>query len=453
MSKSLRFGSALSAIAAGFGDRRLRRSAAGRAAPRSSAARSTSRTSALATRAAMALQANDFAGRDRIRRARGRKQPQRCRLPGLARQRLFRRGPLCFGRSGLSRFARAPVQPAAGRPEAGAGPDRPGQERRSAGLARRPRAMCSTRPTTALRWRLPASRSEAIAILEPAARQAGADARVRQNLALAYALTGDWTAARTVAAQDVPADQLDARIQQWMVLAKPARRVRPGRGADRRHAGGRRSGPADSPRARSGPTPHGRGSPRPSGSRAVAAGRSKPRRSRCRARKRRRRNVPRLQPAPVAPAPVRAAPVAGRRSFRRPAAVAASAPRSRLCRSGAAAACQGRSAAQGRRRAAAPRCRAPTAIDGGRPARRLRLAAACRRRPGTRLPRRHSALRAYSPMSARFNSPKGAGLSPVGQGLRLASEAKDLCLSLKRAGGSCFVRSVAGDAPVRIASR
>ena len=34
---------------------------------------------------------------------------------------------------------------------------------------------------------------------------------------------GDWTAARTVAAQDVPADQVDARIQQWMSFAKPAR--------------------------------------------------------------------------------------------------------------------------------------------------------------------------------------------------------------------------------------
>ena len=65
--------------------------------------------------------------------------------------------------------------------------------------------------------------NEAIAMLEPAARQAGADSRVRQNLALAYAFAGDWTAARTIASQDVPADQLDARIQQWMVLAKPAK--------------------------------------------------------------------------------------------------------------------------------------------------------------------------------------------------------------------------------------
>ena len=50
---------------------------------------------------------------------------------------------------------------------------------------------------------------------------------IRLNLALAYALQGDWTVARTVAAQDVAADQLDTRIQQWMTFAKPAwRRTR-----------------------------------------------------------------------------------------------------------------------------------------------------------------------------------------------------------------------------------
>ena len=58
-------------------------------------------------------------------------------------------------------------------------------------------------------------------MLEAAARKPGADATVRQNLALAHALAGDWTEARTIAAQDVPADKLDARIQQWMQLASP----------------------------------------------------------------------------------------------------------------------------------------------------------------------------------------------------------------------------------------
>lgn len=45
--------------------------------------------------------------------------------------------------------------------------------------------------------------------------------KVRQNLAYAYALRGDWRAARLMAAEDVPADQLDQRIGEWAVLAQP----------------------------------------------------------------------------------------------------------------------------------------------------------------------------------------------------------------------------------------
>src|SRR5439155_13892732 len=62
---------------------------------------------------------------------------------------------------------------------------------------------------------------EAIRVLEPAARGANSDATVRQNLALAYAFAGNWDNARAVAAQDVPAGQLDTRIRQWMQLASP----------------------------------------------------------------------------------------------------------------------------------------------------------------------------------------------------------------------------------------
>lgn len=61
----------------------------------------------------------------------------------------------------------------------------------------------------------------AIAVLDEAARMIGADARVRQNLALAYGLAGDWAKARAVAEQDVPPEQLDSRIQQWMAMATP----------------------------------------------------------------------------------------------------------------------------------------------------------------------------------------------------------------------------------------
>jgi D-alanyl-D-alanine carboxypeptidase len=64
--------------------------------------------------------------------------------------------------------------------------------------------------------------AEAVAVLNQVARTNSADARVRQNLALAYGLSGDWPMARTVAAQDLPPDQLDSRIQSWMQIATPA---------------------------------------------------------------------------------------------------------------------------------------------------------------------------------------------------------------------------------------
>jgi len=38
------------------------------------------------------------------------------------------------------------------------------------------------------------------------------------------------------------------------------------------------------------------------------------------------------------------------------------------------------------------------------------------------------------------------------QGFASDAHARDFCASLKRAGGNCFVRSIAGDAPVRMAS-
>ncbi|MEO0699532.1 MAG: tetratricopeptide repeat protein, partial [Pseudomonadota bacterium] len=46
-------------------------------------------------------------------------------------------------------------------------------------------------------------------------------AKVRQNLAYTYALAGNWRAARVMAAEDVPADQLDVRISDWARNARP----------------------------------------------------------------------------------------------------------------------------------------------------------------------------------------------------------------------------------------
>jgi Flp pilus assembly protein TadD len=45
--------------------------------------------------------------------------------------------------------------------------------------------------------------------------------KLRQNLAYSYALAGNWRAARLMAAEDVPADQLDARLTQWASMAAP----------------------------------------------------------------------------------------------------------------------------------------------------------------------------------------------------------------------------------------
>ncbi|MEM7703113.1 MAG: SPOR domain-containing protein [Pseudomonadota bacterium] len=58
-------------------------------------------------------------------------------------------------------------------------------------------------------------------ILTNALRAGQNTAKVRQNLAYTYALAGNWRAARVMAAEDVPVDQLDARLSQWAANAKP----------------------------------------------------------------------------------------------------------------------------------------------------------------------------------------------------------------------------------------
>jgi Flp pilus assembly protein TadD len=62
----------------------------------------------------------------------------------------------------------------------------------------------------------------AIELLEPAARASNADGRLRQNLALAYALAGEWEKARTIAAQDISPADLARRLGEWAALAKPS---------------------------------------------------------------------------------------------------------------------------------------------------------------------------------------------------------------------------------------
>ena len=60
----------------------------------------------------------------------------------------------------------------------------------------------------------------AIYVLTEAARAEGADARTRQNLALAYALSGRWVQARMLASQDLSPAKLEARMAEWSKLAE-----------------------------------------------------------------------------------------------------------------------------------------------------------------------------------------------------------------------------------------
>jgi Flp pilus assembly protein TadD len=62
--------------------------------------------------------------------------------------------------------------------------------------------------------------AQGVALLTDTLRGGENSPKVRQNLAYAYALDGRWSQARVVASQDVPGDQLDARIAEWASHAR-----------------------------------------------------------------------------------------------------------------------------------------------------------------------------------------------------------------------------------------
>ena len=304
---------------------------------------------------------------------------------------------------------------------------------------------------TGLAFALAGDPQTAIAVLEPAARAVGADSRVRQNLALAYAFAGDWSQARIVAAQDVPGDQLDARIQQWMVLAKPARSsdqvaafigIQPVAG-DPGQPIRLALNPDEAVRqAAAEPTPVAPQAPAVEMSSVatvdlppasvpepVAVAVAEP--------------VAAPEPAPVfaaapEPAPVElaAAPASAIRQARpalSPAAVRLAEPVARL------------------RRAALPKPRSGKSravVQLGAFSSRDRIELAW-----SRATSKYSALRGYTPVSARFDSGKGTVYRLSVKGFDSDREAKLLCESLKRSGRACFVRAASGDAPVQFASR
>ena len=288
---------------------------------------------------------------------------------------------------------------------------------------------------TGLALALAGDPENAIAVLEPAARTIGADSRVRQNLALAYAFAGNWDMARTVAGQDVPADQLDARIQQWMELSKPGRPsdqvaafigIQPVAGDPGQPVRLALNQDSDVRQAAAEPV----AAPAPELSSMAVV------------------DLPPVvepqpaamaQPAPVAvaepvPTPVLAAvPVAEAQPALSPAAVNLS------------------DAVPTLRRAAAPLARKDNSravVQLGAYSSRDRIEVAWNRASA-----KYAALRAYQPVSARYAGAKGTVYRLSIKGFASDREAISLCASLKRAGRACFVRAVSGDAPVQFASR
>jgi Flp pilus assembly protein TadD len=281
--------------------------------------------------------------------------------------------------------------------------------------------------------------AEALAVLDPAAREANADATVRQNLALAHALAGNWEQARVIAAQDVPAAELDGRIHQWMQLASP-------------------SHPYDQVAALVGVKPVAADPGEPvrlalvKGDVQVAAA-APPQQIAA--------NEPIPQPAFVAtatspampepviavapaPPPPRASAIA---SFAASAAEHAKDMFAYVIPRHAAAAPKPvkRVAVQ---QAAFHRGNSPAVVQLGAYQSPERVLAAW-----NGAARKYGALKAFLPMSAKFASPKGTFYRLSVHGFQSDAQARDLCVSLRHQGATCFVRNVAGDAPVNIAMR
>ncbi|MBN8814672.1 MAG: SPOR domain-containing protein [Sphingomonas sp.] len=65
----------------------------------------------------------------------------------------------------------------------------------------------------------------AVNLMLPIARQPGADAKLRQNLALSLALGGRWQDAKVVAGMDLSPTETDKRIEEWAAFARPTGRA------------------------------------------------------------------------------------------------------------------------------------------------------------------------------------------------------------------------------------
>ena len=284
---------------------------------------------------------------------------------------------------------------------------------------------------------------QAIAVLDPAARQPGADAVVRQNLALAHALRGDWAEAKTIAAQDVPAGQLEARMNQWMQLASPTHAsdqvaalvgVKPAV-ADAGQPVQLALNRSDTRFAEAAPV-----APAPKAAQAAPAvsAPAKPAFVATAAAEPMPTPTVAVAPAPPPPHVSTLAALAETAVKEAKAALAAVMPKNEPARP-----------AKARRAVAvAHRGSSPTVVQLGAYGSPDRVLAAW-----DKAARKYGALKAYLPMSARFASPKGTFYRLSVRGFDSLGEANALCKSLKAQGGSCFVRNFAGDTPVQYATR
>jgi D-alanyl-D-alanine carboxypeptidase len=287
--------------------------------------------------------------------------------------------------------------------------------------------------------------AEAVQVLDVAARAQGADSRVRQNLALANALSGDWAAARVIAGQDLAPDVVDARVQQWMSLAKPTNSY-------------------DQVAALVGVTPAAADPGQPV---RLALVQTDTRQAQAAPAP-----APQVAQAAVADAPAFAAPVADPLMPAPSVAEAAPAPviaEERVDYASAAAISLEAPAAFAvmasnfapkakptvkkssakARPAASQSLGSPKAVvQLGAYSSEERVSAAW-----AQLSKKYPNLRKYSPMTARFNGPRGTVWRLSIRGFDNQQEAIARCQTLRGKGGSCFVRSTAGDSPVQFASR
>ncbi|MFL6849060.1 MAG: tetratricopeptide repeat protein [Sphingomicrobium sp.] len=423
MSKAIRFGSAISVVA-------LATAIGGCAAPRHSARSASSQPSGevgLATRALAALASNDPATAISFAERAVARTPNDATLRTLLGSAYFATGRFASAESAfkdsLSLNANQPQVAL----KVALAEIAQGKNAEAVALLDSGRAMLDP-ADYGLALALAGRPVDAIAVLEPIARADGAEARVRQNLALAYAFSGDWTNAKAIAAQDVPADQLDTRMQQWMRLATPAR-------------------PSDQLAGLIGVTPAATDPGQPilialnKGNTAPVMAQA----ARVPAPQVAQAAPPPLPPVQVTPGdepligPVASAEVPSIPAFT-PEVTAPPPPVAKPAR-----VVHARLPKASVRRATG---KSGAVVQLGAFGNAERVAAAW-----NVAAKRFRALKSYTPMSARFASGRGTVYRLSVKGFGSVSEANAVCASVRRGGGSCFVRNIAGDAPVQFASR